>query len=233
MDTPAYDIVFSGAVLAGRDPSQVRAELARLFKTDAAGIARLFCGQPVIIKKGVDRRTADKYQAALEKAGAACEIRARASTGRSADIPPHMSVAPAGTVLTTSNPVKPPVFDLGHMSLAATGVDILEGVESVVVPPQYDLTAFSVAPPGSELVTENRPQPAPLPDIGAWSVAEPGSDLDTRGPAAAVALPDISGMTLAPAGTAVIRPEEMKPQRGAPDSAANHLTIAAAPGSTR
>lgn len=223
MDAPAFDIVFTGALVAGREPAQVKAELARLFKTDAAGIGRLFCGQPVIIKKGVDRATADKYRAVLAKAGAMCEIRAR---GEPAAAPPAgMTIAPAGTVLAVRRPVTPPAFDLGHMSLAAAGVDILEGVDTVVATPLFDLSAFSVAPPGSALVTASPPEPPALQDMGAWSMAEPGADIDTRDPAAAVALPDISAISLAPAGTWVVRPEERKPRPQASVGTGARLTL--------
>jgi hypothetical protein len=233
MDTPAYDIVFSGALLAGRDPAQVRAELARLFKTDAAGIERLFCSQPVIIKKGADRQTADKYRAALEKAGAVCEIRARPPADKAADAPERMILAPAGAMLTTPARITPPVYDLDHMSLAAVGMDILEGVDTAAAPPLYDLAAYSVAPPGSDLDTATQPAPAVLPDIGALTMAEAGSDLDTRSTAAPVVLPDISSISLAPAGTAVIRPDEMKVQPSTPDISDHHLALEPARGSAR
>ena len=225
MDTAAYDIVFSGSLLAGRDPAQVRAELARLFKTDVAGIERLFCGQTVIIKKGIDRQTADKYRAVLEKAGALCEVRTHASTDEAAGTASRMTIAPAGELLAAADSVVPPVFNLGHMSLAEVGVDILGAAASMVAPPMYDLTAFSVAPPGTELVTAVRPESMPLPDISALTMAEPGSDLDTGSTAATITLPDISSMSLAPAGTAVIRPEEVKPRPAASDSAGNRLTL--------
>jgi len=233
MDTPAYDIVFSGTLLAGCDPGQARAGLARLFKTDAAGIERLFCGQPVIIKRGVDRQTADKYRTVLEKVGAMCEIRVRASADGKVDPAARMTVAPAGELLTTFDPVAPPAFDLCHLSLAEAGVDILADAGSQVASPLYDLTAFSLAPPGSVLVAAGRPEPAPLPDIGALSMAEPGSVLDTRGPTAAVVLPDISNMNLAPAGTAVKCQEEVTSRPVVPGTSGHRLPLGADRGSAR
>lgn len=231
MDPGEYDIVFSGVLVAGRDAAQVKAELARLFKSDAAGIERLFCGQPVIIKKGVDRTTAEKYRAVLEKVGAVCEIRTRVRTGTavtSADRAERMSIAPPGALLTVPRTVAPLVFDLGGMSLAAAGADILEEFDAVVAAPLFDLSALSVAPPGSELGTASHPEPLPFTNVGALSVAEPGADLDTRRPAAAVALPDLSGITLAPAGAEVIRPEERKPRPAPPDITGLRFALEAA-----
>jgi hypothetical protein len=233
MDTPAYDIVFSGILIAGHDPAQVRVELARLFKTDASGIERLFCGQPVFIKRSVDRQTADKYRVVLEKAGAVCEIRTHTAANSAAAAPGRMTVAPAGMELTAQKQVTPPVFDLGHMSLVAAGADILAGVDTVVAAPLFDLSAFTLAPPGSELVAASRTETPSMPNMSALSVAEPGTDLDVRRPAAAVALPDISAITLAPAGTVVLRPEEAKPRPEPPDIAGHHLTLESTGGSAR
>ena len=65
-----FAIVFRGRLLAGADPAQVRANFAKLFNIDAARVEQMFSGQPVIIKKGLDLLSADKYKAALAKAGA-------------------------------------------------------------------------------------------------------------------------------------------------------------------
>lgn len=215
-----YDIVFAGALAAGRDPVQVKSDLARLFKSDLAGIERLFCGQPVIIKKGLDRPTADKYRAVLEKAGALCEMRARtrAAVG--------FTIAPAGTLLTAPRQAVPLTFDFGGMSLAAAGADILEGVEAVVAAPLFDLSELSVAPPGSELATAG-PRPVSPPPVagGAFSVAEPGAVLDTRAPLAAAAVPDVSRITLAPAGADVISMDERPPPPPPPEISASRFLL--------
>ena len=69
-----FAIVFRGALVDGADAAQVRANFARLFNIDAARVEQMFGGQPVIIKKGLDLLGADKYKAALEKAGAVVEM---------------------------------------------------------------------------------------------------------------------------------------------------------------
>ncbi|MCC6209257.1 MAG: hypothetical protein IT488_14070 [Gammaproteobacteria bacterium] len=231
METRVYDIVFPGALVPGCDIVQVKAELARLFKTDIAAIERLFCGRPVIIKKGLDRQTADKYKAVMEKAGAICELRAQvaaATASPSAGTPdgqPAMTIAPAGDVLTVPREVPSPEFNLAHISLAATGADILEGVESVTVAPLYDLSALSMALPGAELVEARQTAPADLPDFGDMSVDTPGANLDTRAPPAPALLPDISGISLAPPGTAVLQSGEAKAPPAPPDISGLKLAL--------
>jgi hypothetical protein len=221
MDASGYDIVFSGAVAPDRKLAQVKLELARLFKTDSAAVERLFCGRPVIIKKGLDRPTAEKYKAVLEKAGALCELRVQAAvapaSAGAAEKESAMTIAPAGAVLTTPREISSPAFDLGHMSLAAAGADILEGMGRVVAAPLYDLSALSMAPPGIELVEARPEKPADLPDVGDLTVDQPGPDLDSRVPPAALPLPDISAITLAPPGTAVLRSDESRPSPAPPD----------------
>lgn len=215
METSGYDIVFSGAVAPGRELAQVKLELARLFKTDTAAVERLFCGRPVIIKKGLDRQTADKYKAVMEKAGAICELRVQAAvvpaSSGAAGRKSAMTIAPAGAVLTAPREVPSPAFDLGRMSLAAAGADMLEGVDRVVAAPLYDLSALSMAPPGIELVEARPETPANLPDVGELTVDPPGPDLDSRVPPVTVPLPDISAITLAPPGSAVLRSDEARP----------------------
>ena len=70
MSEQQFAIVFRGRLVAGADPVQVRANFAKLFNIEAARVEQMFGGQPVIIKKGLDLLSADKYKAALAKAGA-------------------------------------------------------------------------------------------------------------------------------------------------------------------
>ena len=69
MDTRRYDVIFNGELVEDSDPAEVRRRLAALFKSDAAAIERLFSGQAVAIKKGVDEATAARYRDAMRQAG--------------------------------------------------------------------------------------------------------------------------------------------------------------------
>jgi hypothetical protein len=231
MDPLEYDIVYSGALVAGRDPAQAKSELARLFKTDATGVERLFSGQTVIIKKAVDRQTAEKYRTVMLKAGAVCEIRTRTEAPKDAAAAPagnstgRMTIAPAGETLSTPRTIPSPAYDIAHMSVAAAGADILDDGGTVVAAPLYDLSALSMAPAGIDLIEQRRVAPAPLPDFSGMNIAAAGVDLDTRAPPAAAAQPDISGIVLAPAGTVLLRPGEMKAPPAAPDISALDLSL--------
>lgn len=240
MDRREHEVVYSGAVAAGRDPAQVKSDLARLFKADAAGIERLFGGRAVVIKKGIDRQTALKYRDALEKIGALCEIRARVpADARGAppssaspeapavNDPEPVTIAPAGAILTAQRQVKTPFFDLGAISMAEPGADILEGIDTSVSAPVFDLSRLSMAPAGVELIEATPIERAPLPEFTGLTIAEAGEDIVAAAPAATAALPDVSRITIAPAGAEIIRPEEKKPRPAPPEIGGSALSLEA------
>lgn len=69
-----FDLVFRGEVQPGHDPDKVKKKLASMLKLDSGRIEGFFSGDPVVIKKGLDKATAAKYQGAIGRTGAVCEI---------------------------------------------------------------------------------------------------------------------------------------------------------------
>jgi len=71
-----YRIIFSGDIIPGKVPDQVRLNVAKLFGFDGENpdhqtkLDKLFSGRPVVIKQNLDERGAHNYQQALTKAGA-------------------------------------------------------------------------------------------------------------------------------------------------------------------
>jgi len=74
MSDPSFRILFEGKIKDGEDLEKVKAKLARLFKKDEAKIASLFGGGPMVIRKGLDYPTAQKYKIAIEGAGGLCRV---------------------------------------------------------------------------------------------------------------------------------------------------------------
>ncbi len=70
MSEPRYSIMFAGEVLPDFTLDTVKANLASLFKSDLDKIEALFSGQPVPLKRNLESAEADKYLAALQRAGA-------------------------------------------------------------------------------------------------------------------------------------------------------------------
>jgi len=69
-----FNVVFNGKTEPNQDIEDVKQRLATVLKLDPPGIARLFGGSAVTIKKNVDAATAEKYNQAFKGSGAVCII---------------------------------------------------------------------------------------------------------------------------------------------------------------
>lgn len=65
-----YNLIFQGEIIAGASLDEVKNNVAKLFKADAAKTAALFSGKAIVIKRNLDKETTKKYLAVLKKAGA-------------------------------------------------------------------------------------------------------------------------------------------------------------------
>ena len=70
MTEARYKIVFEGQLMPEQTLETVKANLARLFKSDPGKIDVLFNGAPVALKRDLSENEADKYLVALQQAGA-------------------------------------------------------------------------------------------------------------------------------------------------------------------
>ncbi|MDG9926081.1 MULTISPECIES: DUF805 domain-containing protein [unclassified Pseudomonas] len=70
MTDTRYKIVFDGQLMPEMALDTVKDNLARLFKSDQSKIDALFSGSPVALKRDLAEAEADKYLAALRRAGA-------------------------------------------------------------------------------------------------------------------------------------------------------------------
>jgi len=68
MSNPQFEVVLKG-VLAGFDPQQAQADFAALFSLDTDKAALMFAAARTVLKKGIDKETADKYVARLATIG--------------------------------------------------------------------------------------------------------------------------------------------------------------------
>lgn len=128
-----FDILFSGEPLNGTDVSEVRENLRELFKLGDEALERMFSGQPVSIKKNLDRKSAQQYQQALARAGARIQLVLHKTPGagnagagdapaqdtsRAAD-PGGLAVMPVGSLLGNGEreTVPPRNVDTSHLSI--------------------------------------------------------------------------------------------------------------------
>jgi hypothetical protein len=185
MSNENFEVIFAGQIVAGAQAEEVKARVAAIFKTDVAKIAHLFTGSPVVIKKGIDQQMALKYQAAMQAAGAICELRdisqaatpvAPATAKPVTAAPP----APAKKVIASDVPPAPQTAPLNirgdkiadmQASLAPVGSDLHQAKQEVSVDIP-DVSGLTLAPEGSVLTTPKQESLPPLPDISGMSIVK-------------------------------------------------------------
>lgn len=165
---PLFEIAFHGQVRPGVTPEQARARIGQLFQVGEEQLNVLFSGRRVVIKQGLDEASADKYRQAIERAGAVCVVdsmepeQAPAPAAQAAALAPSQpshtgsaSLRPRDAYMAAFSEVQAPDFDI-----APVGADMQDEYEEFVALP-IDLSALSLAPPGSDL-EQLRPDIAPV-----------------------------------------------------------------------
>ena len=196
MSEQLFEVAFSGKLLEGADPDQVKSRVGKMFNADAAKVAQLFSGKRIVIKKNIDQATAAKYKTALNRAGADCEVKpmgAPAGEPAAAKGAPEAATPAAAETVKPAAPAKPaePV-DYGDVepppqtdplgitgdqiedlaaSLAPVGSDMQDSYETPAEP-EFDLTGFDLAPVGADLDTAKKEAPPPPPDTTGLALEE-------------------------------------------------------------
>ena len=115
-----FNVIFKGEVLSGVDPLAARKTVAQLLKVDTAKAEELFGGQPTVLRRDVDRTTAEKIQRALQNAGADCEL-----------VPLEDGAAPAADTPADSPPA-PPRADAPQQAVVHHYFETEEGHQMIV-----------------------------------------------------------------------------------------------------
>ncbi|TVO58698.1 hypothetical protein [Denitromonas halophila] len=102
---PLYAIIFSGDLLDGFAPAQVKARFGERFGLKPAQLAQVFSGRAITLKKGLDAEQARRYLAELTAMG--LNARSQSATGPVATTAAPAKAAPA----TPSAPGYRIVFD--------------------------------------------------------------------------------------------------------------------------
>ncbi|MCH7880932.1 MAG: hypothetical protein IIB69_05000 [Proteobacteria bacterium] len=202
MSDELFEVAFSGQIVDGTNPEEVKTRIRKMFKADDAKIATLFSGNRVIIKKNIDQLTATKYKAALFQAGAVCEIISMSAGGAAASPAPAQQAGevPASPSAQKSEPAPAPT--------ETPDVSIETGDWGEVEPPPQvdplgitgdqieDLDA-TVAPVGSAVLDKIEEMPEPQFDLSEFDIAPVGSDLGSAKKEPDPPPPDTTGITMA------------------------------------
>ena len=181
-----FQIIFQGQTLDGFTVDQTKENIARLYKTNVAGIERLFTGSTVIIKDKVDEPTAIKYATALRQQGAKCEVRripvaapvepAPAPTPVPASAPAKFETSPAPEVVTSPVQNPEPVAAASVNNEPAQAVSAAAKCTVELDEAMGEMSAISVAEVGSTIV-EFQTNEAPDINIDSLSMAQAGETL--------------------------------------------------------
>lgn len=185
MSQPTYEIVFRGKLLRDFDRATVVSNLMALFRTDAARVEAMLGQQKLVLKRGLGKDAAIRYQDVLRQAGImVAAIAEAAAEPASASASPASAPAPAAGSTTPPAPAPAPVTAnaaaadaASGLTLAAVGTPVLENPAKPAAR-SFDLSAFSLDAPGVILVEkpapprrsfdtsllELAPQPEPEPD---------------------------------------------------------------------
>jgi uncharacterized protein YbjQ (UPF0145 family) len=131
-----YSVIFEGRLMPGKQMETVKQRLKSALKIDDQGIARLFTGSPVAIRKNTDQATAEKYRHVFAAAGACCDIRREGDNDLPGAPPPAEDSAPAMGATgrsAASAPPQPPVAQVKSHSFKASdgGKMIVTNIETV------------------------------------------------------------------------------------------------------
>ena len=197
MSDELFEVAFSGQIRDGADHNEVRARVGKIFHASEAKLAQLFSGKRVVIKRNVDQQTAAKYQTALERAGAKCEVKSVSLQEKVAPNPysepetdrpgpsPPAATAQVQTTYTTSadygDVLPPPQLDpLGitadqiddlAVSIAPVGSELQDEVKEAIAP-EIDISNLDMAPVGSMIGSGKKDPDPPPPDTGGISMAD-------------------------------------------------------------
>jgi len=184
MSDELFEVAFSGQIRDGADLNEVKARVGKMFNADAAKLDQLFSGKRIIIKKNIDSVTAKKYETALARAGAMCDLQPVGSD----------SAASSAAVAATAAASK------------SDGAYASTGSTEVAPPPQVDPLGITgdqigdlsatIAPVGSELQDSYQQSEEPVIDISGIDIAPVGSELSTADKKDDPPPPDTSGISM-------------------------------------
>lgn len=203
MSEELYEVAFYGEIVEGAELDQVKAKVAAMFKADAAKLAQLFSGKRVVIKKNIDLATANKYQAALQKAGAKCEVKSLVEVASAPPAGESMATASVRTATETPAPVQQAQAAAPAAAPASSSARANSNAPAAPKTAPLGITAneisdlgASILPPGSNMQDGENTAAAPEVDLSGLDLAPAGSDLGELKKDETVEIPDISNLSI-------------------------------------
>ena len=187
MSDELFEVAFSGQIKDGADLAQVKAKVGAMFKADETKLAHLFSGKRMVIKKNIDQAMANKYKAALDNAGAVCEVKSLSEASAPKPVEPVAQAAaapvaakPKPAVISGDVPAAPQTDPLGiaandiadlSVDIAPVGSDMQDAVTEVAEP-ELDISGMDMAPAGSDLGQVKKDDDPPPPSTEGLSLVD-------------------------------------------------------------
>lgn len=215
-----YRLIFRGEILEGQHRAVVKRRLMELLKLDPARLEKLFSGEPVVLKRDADRKTAARYQALFKQAGG--RLRVKALHDESGEVAPSLGpVSQEKSAELPDSPVDPKKPGAGNiqapdLKVQSTWFPPPEGPRPEIQAPDFPVAevgarmadpkdtphaevedvVFDVAEVGAELLLE-KPEMVAV-DVGPldFEVAEVGADLGPAQREPEPEAPDVSHLSL-------------------------------------
>lgn len=232
-----FNVVFAGELVGRADPATVRANVGKLFGASEAVLDKLFSGQPVAIKKGIDRAAAMQLRARMKQAGAetrlvqvdeqgrplaAIPATLAGPAARAGAEPPGMAPLVTPATATAATAPSPGRTASAIASSEAPPAPVVAGA-TPVVPPSVPTAAPAAAPAGSMAAR-----------LAALAGAQSSAPAATASASAAATNAATTNVTPIPAGDWGVKPvgtrlsDPAPPPPPAPDVSA--MSLAAASG---
>jgi len=156
-----FNIVFNGEFVKGVNESAVKANVGKLFGVDEKQLAVIFSGKRVVLKKQIASGVAIKYRGKLKQAGIVTAIEPVSPEAVASDAgAPETSAAGSNTESNVDNTAPPPSVEVANKGvdwvIAPVGVQMSEAVDKNKIPAAPDVSHISVAPVGSDILTEKK-----------------------------------------------------------------------------
>jgi len=176
-----FDVVFRGQIVKSFELDDVKANIVKLFKSSPEAVERLFSGDEVTIRKGLDYTAAMKYQSALKSSGALALIKEITEEAKETLVEQEEPVeAVVSKTVSSNSETKEPVETSNSageatsiesddsLSIAAVGARLLP--DKVYEKRDVDTSELSLASAGERILPKQEPKDYPQPSIDHLSL---------------------------------------------------------------
>lgn len=171
-----FAVIFKGEILNGADVATTREKIGNIFKADTAKLEKLFSGNHIVIRKGIDQATAEKLVNMFAKMGAKAYIKNVSTTAQPTPTPTEQTTTPSADVSSTTpaDNSAPRTYPSDVKINPASEAVGKNAPQTVVNLTPGDTSGLSMSDAGGLLVEPNTTDPTPIPEAIQADLAELG-----------------------------------------------------------